>query len=793
MSKLMVFGLCPLPMENTVKSFGPGIRAWQFIKPLLGDGHEVVLVSFRIPFIYPETTPPEWYTEEYGFPFYAMDQALFENSAHLSKIVKRHQPEAMIAVTIFATRGALQVRKREPLWIDLFGHVMAEAQAKAYRYENDGYLSHFWGYEREAITQGDIFSAVSTPQKFATIGELGALGRLNRLTTGYQFVEVIPCAAEETVYSHDEVVLRGKLLDDNAFVVLWSGGYNTWTDVTTLFHAMELAMTQNDRIYFVSTGGAIDGHDEKTYPAFLELIHGSPYRDRYLLLGWLPKPIVHNYYFEADIGINIDKFMYEGMFGSKNRVLDWARAGLPALVGDLCELSRLLPKERIGWSYPLGDHEALAARILDLAANPEEVKATGTRAREFLLTAYSFGKTTEPVRVWAQQPHNSPDIERSIIQEVQASAQDSGAIKVEQQVAQHKDYLAKLEQYTRHLEREIKLRDAYKVRDHLRLIWRRLWQPPVVRTKPFGALPITPKATVIIVSYNGAAYLEACIKAVVQSSHQNLEMIVVDNASLDNSVQILKKRFPNVNLIINNTNRGFAAANNQGIQASTGDIIIMLNQDTIIEPECIRVMVRALVADPTVGIVGCKIYHEDGKTLQHAGGILHPNALTDHRGAGELDIGQYEQPLDVQYVTGAAIGFRKELCARIGLLDEDYRPAYFEELDFCLRAQSCGYRVRYLPAAKLVHFESTASGKFSDVFFYRYHRNRIRFVIKNLGFRKHIPAFITHEFKWLVRHLPPEQKQPLLAAYKENLRLLPRTLAARLRERKRIMAMRRGK
>ena len=263
--------------------------------------------------------------------------------------------------------------------------------------------------EREVIVRGDVFSAVSTHQKFATIGELGAVGRLTRETTGYDFVRTIPCGLDPTPLAHERQVLRGVRVPDDAFVVLWSGSYNTWTDVDTLFEALDGAMAADDSVRFVSTGGAVEGHDEDTYPRFVARIEASPHADRFVLLGWLPKHEVADYYFEANVGINIDKYMYEGLLGSKNRVLDWMRAGLPALVGELPELAAELVRHEIGFTYPIGDAGALRDAILRLAADPERVRRTGERAKTYGEQHLTFDETAAPLLDWAADPTPAPD------------------------------------------------------------------------------------------------------------------------------------------------------------------------------------------------------------------------------------------------------------------------------------------------------------------------------------------------------------------------------------------------
>ncbi|MBN1552770.1 glycosyltransferase, partial [bacterium] len=409
MKRLLVFGLSPLPFENTTKNFGPGIRAWQFIQPLLQHDCEVMLLANRIPYIYPENTPPEVTISKGSFNYTHMSDHVFRNQQKIQAYYDRFKPDAILSATIFASPPLKTLKTDLPIWIDLFGHVMAEAQAKAYRYQSNDYLEHFWKHEISALETGDIFSTVSKAQEYATIGELGLLGRLSAQTTGYRFTRVIPCAMDPDPLEHKTQAFRGIDVPEDAFVVLWSGGYNTWTDIDTLFEGLDKAMSKNPDIWFVSTGGQIDGHDEKTYPKFLRKIAKSRYKNRFIMKGWIPKIGVTDYYFEADIGINIDLFMYEGMFGSKNRVLDWMRAGLPSLIGELCELSHDLPEKKLAFNYPLQNADALAEKLLYLAKNRDMVRETGQRAKEFGLKYLTFEASTRMFQNWLISPEKSPD------------------------------------------------------------------------------------------------------------------------------------------------------------------------------------------------------------------------------------------------------------------------------------------------------------------------------------------------------------------------------------------------
>ena len=125
---------------------------------------------------------------------------------------------------------------------------MAEGQARAFIDGSDGCLFHYWNSEFNIIDFADIFSCVSKRQSYALIGELGAIGRLNMLTLGYEFTRVMPIGIPDEDFVYEKNVFRGKgNISEDDFVVLWAGGYNTWTDVDTLFNGLEIAMEKIQR------------------------------------------------------------------------------------------------------------------------------------------------------------------------------------------------------------------------------------------------------------------------------------------------------------------------------------------------------------------------------------------------------------------------------------------------------------------------------------------------------------------------------------------------------------------
>jgi glycosyltransferase involved in cell wall biosynthesis len=414
-----------MPFENDRKVYGTGIRTWQLAAPLIENGHRLCVCNYAIPSAYPEDFTSVFLkgfraaTGEKNsllpeFEYNILAKPDFENLTTLSVLLNEFEPDCIIGSTFYpscmAARLLNRLEKKIPFWADLFGHVMAEAQARAYMDNDDGCLFHYWNSEYAVITSADIFSCVSKRQEYALVGELGAVGRLNKYTSGYDFSTVIPCGMPQTDFKHKKNVIRGRNgITDEDFVVLWTGGYNTWTDIETLFKGLEIAISQNNRIKFVSTGGEIPEQDMNTYPRFLEMIAGSKFKDNFVMNGWIAGEDVPNYYFEADIGINIDKNIYEVKLGSKSRILDWMRAGLCVLSSNVCELTEIMQNENAGYTFLPQSPKDLAEKILYLLSDPLAVKKTAARGRQFGMENFNFDITTKKLQDWAARPVFAPD------------------------------------------------------------------------------------------------------------------------------------------------------------------------------------------------------------------------------------------------------------------------------------------------------------------------------------------------------------------------------------------------
>lgn len=282
------------------------------------------------------------------------------------------------------------------------------------------------------------------------------------------------------------------------------------------------------------------------------------------------------------------------------------------------------------------------------------------------------------------------------------------------------------------------------------------------------------KASVIVLSWNGKPYLEDCLSALLAQSYPDFEVILVDNASTDGSADFVAERFPRVRIIRNSRNLGFAAGMNVGLKAAQGEILVLLNQDTVVGENWLTALVEAMAADREVGVAGCKILYPDGRTIQHAGARLdYPLGFAHHYGYGELDQGQYDILRPVDYVTGAAMGIKREVVEKIGYLDEDFFPAYFEDVEFCLRAREAGYKVIYVPQAVLIHHESSSTDRESYDQNRYYHKNRLLCLLKHYASEQFATDLWPAERERLKIALPFSEVRALDRAYLENLLSLP--------------------
>jgi O-antigen biosynthesis protein len=248
------------------------------------------------------------------------------------------------------------------------------------------------------------------------------------------------------------------------------------------------------------------------------------------------------------------------------------------------------------------------------------------------------------------------------------------------------------------------------------------------------ALP-DPECSIIIPVFNQAEHTFQCLRALLgEIDPRRHEVLVVDNASSDETPRLLQRFADRVRVLRNAENRGFVDACNQAARAAAGRYLVFLNNDTLVQPGWLPHLVETAEADPAVGAVGSMLLYPDGR-LQEAGALVWNDGQAHN-------YGRYESPEDprftfareVDYCSGASLLVRRELFERLGGFDARYAPAYYEDADLGMGLRSLGQRVVYQPLSRVVHHEGATAGSSVEAGFKRHQAvNRHRFAEKWRG------------------------------------------------------------
>ncbi|WP_276947977.1 glycosyltransferase family 2 protein [Acetatifactor muris] len=219
------------------------------------------------------------------------------------------------------------------------------------------------------------------------------------------------------------------------------------------------------------------------------------------------------------------------------------------------------------------------------------------------------------------------------------------------------------------------------------------------------------KVTVVIPNYNGMKFIEGCLKALLRQEKGTPEfrVVMVDNGSVDGSLELVRQRFPQVSVIALPSNTGFCHAVNVGIQASEAPFVILLNNDTEVRPHFVKSLTDAMEEKPHAFSVSAKmLMWDDPERIDDAGDRYCVLGWAYARGKGKSANG-YQRAAEIFSSCGGAAIYRRSVFAEIGLFDETHF-AYLEDLDMGYRARIHGYRNYYEPSAEVIHYGSASSG-----------------------------------------------------------------------------------
>ncbi len=235
--------------------------------------------------------------------------------------------------------------------------------------------------------------------------------------------------------------------------------------------------------------------------------------------------------------------------------------------------------------------------------------------------------------------------------------------------------------------------------------------------------------SVVVLNYNGLRYLERCLSSLLAQTYSDFEVIVVDNGSSDDSVNYIESHYPQVTVVKNSDNLGFSGGTNVGIARAKGDYILTLNNDTYLDQDFLKHIIKPMLYVDSVGMCASKMIFPDGR-INSTGICLSRSGAAWNRGMFEVDRGQYEASIDIFGPCAGAALYRKKMLEEVGLFDEDFF-LYMEDVDLAFRAKLAGWGCTYVHKAVAFHIHGGTAGFGSDLSVYYGNRNIVWYVLKD--------------------------------------------------------------
>jgi len=299
-----------------------------------------------------------------------------------------------------------------------------------------------------------------------------------------------------------------------------------------------------------------------------------------------------------------------------------------------------------------------------------------------------------------------------------------------------------------------------------------------------------PLVSVVVVSRNGQRHLAECLPSLAAQTYPHIEVIVVDDQSEDGTEKFLRENCPTVKIIKQVGGPNFAAGNNQGIKQATGELILLLNNDTVLDPKCVQEMVGAQTSRANVGGVAAMLRFYDNRPFVNGlGTVVRPRSFGHDAAIGNLDVGQFEGVGQVPLLCFGAALIPRAAFDRVGLVDEAYE-FYYEDADWSYRARALGLDLIAAPRAKVYHKFGASTGVLPSAFkTERVTRNRLRFALKNLPTPTVVPQLMLYSLDDALRaiaYLARGQRRlagSVVQAWGEFFWSVPRILSDRRRAR----------
>ena len=222
---------------------------------------------------------------------------------------------------------------------------------------------------------------------------------------------------------------------------------------------------------------------------------------------------------------------------------------------------------------------------------------------------------------------------------------------------------------------------------------------------------IHPKVTVIVPNWNGLGDTIECLESLRRVTYPNCDIVVIDNGSAHDEASVIREKFPEVHLLRNKENEGFVVANNQGLEfalKNNAEYALLLNNDTVVKDDFLSILVGYAAATGTRILAPKILYYDSGRVWSMGGKISYVTGMTTMIGKGR-ESGKYKDVVEPDFVPGCALLTSTEVVRRIGSLDVTYF-AYYEDVDWCMRAKRAGYEVKVIPESIVWHKKSATAG-----------------------------------------------------------------------------------
>lgn len=238
--------------------------------------------------------------------------------------------------------------------------------------------------------------------------------------------------------------------------------------------------------------------------------------------------------------------------------------------------------------------------------------------------------------------------------------------------------------------------------------------------------------SVVVLNWNGKRYLKDCLDSLRGQTFKEFEVIFVDNGSSDESVAYVKSNYKEVKVIALTENKGFGGGVNKGIENSKGELIFLLNNDTVVDPHCLEELNEAMTDKPSIGFCATKLlFYGEENVLNAAGDRFSRLGMGENIGYKDVDVGQYQTSKEVFGACAGAALFRASCLKEIGNVDEEFFFLY-EDVDLDFRLQLYGYKCIYVPTAIVYHHYSGTAGASSHTTTYYTAKNDMNVLVKNM-------------------------------------------------------------